>query len=368
MSHPPPSMAAPTSPPDALPSRLRQGAVLAWVGFWFLMLMVGVQDEARQGQRDVWRPYVDYGTAALLATAIALWKIRQARGTDDVLRRPMRWLAWQVVETLPLVFVYVGALYGLRLTIYALAGGHYRHAPWPEVFLYEGVKFLIFYGLFIGIHFGLRSYQGWHAERLRTAQQAHLARQAQLVQLTQQLHPHFLFNALNTVSSLIHSDPDMADTLLTRFATLLRAAMDASARPTQTLAQELTLLEAYAQIMTQRFAGRASVQWQIDAQARGCELPTFGLQPLLENCFRHVVEQRVAPTRIVVRARCEGGRLRVEIEDDGPVLDGAPPHFGVGLRNLQQRLEALHREGARLELQPREEGGLRARVELPCAC
>ena len=361
-------MASPTSPPDALPARIWLGALLAWAAFWCLMLLVGIQDEARQGMRDVWRPYVDYGTAAFMATGVALWKIRQARGTDLALRRPLRWLAWQVAETLPLLLVYVGALYGLRLGIYALAGSHYRHAPWAEVLLYEGAKFLIFYGLFIGIHFGLRSYQGWHAERLRTAQQASLARQAQLLQLTQQLHPHFLFNALNTVSSLIHSDPDMADNLLTRFATLLRAAMDAGGRPTHPLADELKLLEAYAQIMTQRFVGRASVEWQIDAQAQHCELPTFGLQPLLENCFRHAVEQRAAPTRIVVRARCQAGALCIEVENDGAPLDGSPLRFGVGLNNLQQRLQALHGERARLSLQPRAGGGLLARVELPCVC
>lgn len=352
---------------EAVGPRLGRAVVLVWAGFWFLMLMVGIQDEARQGHRDLWRPYVDYGTAALMATLVALWQFRQARGPDAVLGRPLRWLAWQVAEALPLLLVYVGALYGLRIAIYAMAGSRYRHAPWAEVFLYEGVKFLIFYGLFNGIHFGLRSYQAWHAERLRAAQQAALARQAQLAALTQQLHPHFLFNALNTVSSLIHSDPDMADTLLTRFATLLRAAMDAGRRPTQTLADELALLEAYAQIMTQRFVGRATVEWQIDAQALACELPTFGLQPLLENCFRHGVERRAAMTRIVVRASLQGARLRVEVENDGEP-QRQPLRFGVGLGNLEARLQALHGDRARLTLSPRDGGGLLARVELPCGC
>lgn len=360
-------MAAPDTAVDSPAPRLWRGVALAWAGFWFLMLMVGLQDEARQGNRDIWRPYVDYGSAALMATLVALWKFRQSKGPEAVLGRPLRWLARQLAEALPLLLVYVGALYGLRIAMYALSGGSYGHAPWGEVFLYEGAKFLIFYSLFSGVHFGLRAYQAWHAERLRTAQQTALARQAQLLALTQQLHPHFLFNALNTVSSLIHSDPDMADTLLTQFATLLRAAMDAGRRPTQTLDHELALLEAYAQIMTQRFVGRVTVEWQIDAQARACELPTFGLQPLLENCFRHVVERRASMTRIAVRARAHGGMLRVEVEDDGD-LQSAPLRFGVGLSNLAQRLQALHGDRARLDLLPRDGGGLLARVELPCAC
>jgi LytS/YehU family sensor histidine kinase len=196
-------------------------------------------------------------------------------------------------------------------------------------------------------------------------------REAQLAQLTQQLQPHFLFNALNTVSSLIHTDPQLADTLLTRLATLLRAATDAGQRPQQTLADELTLLHAYADIMVERFSDRVSLTWQIDPAALACIVPTLALQPLLENCFQHVVEPRRAPTCIVVRARREGGRLHIAIEDDGGVL-ADPPVFGVGLGNLQLRLATLHGAAARLVLKPLGEGGsargVGVSLELPCGC
>ena len=171
-----------------------------------------------------------------------------------------------------------------------------------EVLAYEAAKFTLFYALFGGIQFGVRSYRAWATERLRAEQQARLAQQAQLAQLTQQLQPHFLFNALNTVSSLIHTDPDLADALLMRLATLLRAATDASHRPEQPLSDELALLHAYADIMTQRFADRVEIRWEVDADAWHCSVPTLGLQPLLENCFRHVVERRREPTHVVIRA------------------------------------------------------------------
>lgn len=183
--------------------------------------------------------------------------------------------------------------------------------------------------------------------------------------MTQQLQPHFLFNALNTVSSLIHSDPDMADVLLTRLATLLRAATDASQRPEQALADELTLLHAYADIMTQRFADRVEIRWELDAGASRCKVPTLGLQPLLENCFRHVVERRRGLTHLAVRTACTEGRLHIEIEDDGD-LQAVPSTRGVGLGNLERRLQSLHGDQARLTFQPRPGGGLIARVELPC--
>ena len=339
--------------------------LLAWAGFWLLMLVVGVQEHGRSGSHDTWRPFVDYGTAALMATAVAAWMFWRTSRMGAVPTRPLAWFADWARWVLPVALAYVGAVYGLRVAIYALSGQTYVHQPWGEVLRYEGAKFVIFYALFSGVHFGVRAYGAWHDERLRAEQQANLARQAQLMQLTQQLHPHFLFNAINTVSSLIHSDPDVADALLTRFATLLRATMNAGSRPTQTLGDELVLLEAYAQIMTQRFADRVQLQWEIDADARACKVPTFGLQPLLENCFRHVVERRRTLTRIVVRAGRDADRLCVEVEDDGEPQT-APVRYGVGLNNLEQRLQALYGPPSRLTLLPGKGGGLVVRVEVPC--
>ena len=227
-------------------------------------------------------------------------------------------------------------------------------------------KFSLFYALLGGIQFGVHSYRAWAGERLRAEQQARLAQQAQLAQLTQQLQPHFLFNALNTVSSLIHTDPEKADALLTNLASLLRAATDAGQHPQQTLADELVLLHAYADIMTQRFGDRVRIDWEVEAGASHCMVPTLGLQPLLENCFRHVVERRRAPTRIAVRAALHSGVLRVEIEDDGD-LQVLPETRGVGLHNLERRLQSLHGASAGLRLRLRPGGGLVASVELPCA-
>ena len=308
---------------------------------------------------------VDYGTAALLATVLAVVQIRRAHRHDALLDRPLRWLlrvwAWFPLQ----MAAFIAAMYGSRAALYAVLGVPDHHGHWLESLGYEIAKFTLFYALLGGVQFGVRSYHAWVAERLRAEANARLAQQAQLAQLTQQLQPHFLFNALNTVSSLIHTDPELADTLLTRLATLLRAATDASHRPEQPLADELALLQAYADIMVQRYADRASVSFEIDDAARDCRVPTLGLQPLLENCFRHVVERRRAMTRIVVRASCADGRLKVEIEDDGEPL-AAPPVPRIGLHNLRLRLASLHGKRASLTLLPRERGGLAVRVELPC--
>ena len=351
-----------------LPRRVLAGFAVAWLAFWLLMVLVAVQDDLRNGGHDPWRPLVSEGSSMLVSTAVVVLQLRLARRLDVLLDRPSRWFARVLGWLPPLAIGFVAATYGLRHAAYALAGSRYRHDPWSEVIVYESLRFAIFYTLFSAVHFGLRSYLAWSGERLRAQRHEALSRQAQLAQLTQQLQPHFLFNALNTVSALIHTDPQLADTLLMRLATLLRAATDAARKPEQSLADELTLLRAYAEIMVERFSDRVSLDWQIDAGALACTVPTLALQPLLENCFRHAVEPRRAPTHIVVHARCDGAMLKIAIDDDGGVL-AEPPRFGVGLSNLKLRLEALHGAAARLHLQSRDPGpGVSVSLELPCGC
>ena len=351
---------------DARPTRMWRRLLWTWIAFWLLMFLLGTQEYLWSGGRQLWRPLVDYGVAALVATALAAVQMKRSQRFDKLLGQPMRWFAHMWVWMPLQLIAFVAASYALRLVLYTLVGAPFQHGKWSEVLTYEAAKFTLFYALLGGIQFGLRSYRAWVTERLRAEQQARLAQQAQLAQLTQQLQPHFLFNALNTVSSLIHTDPDMADALLTRLATLLRAATDASHRPEQPLADELALLHAYADIMTQRFADRVELVWKIDADAGHCSVPTLGLQPLLENCFRHVVERRRERTRVVIRAHCRADILRIEIEDDGET-QAMPATRGVGLGNLERRLQSLYGTQASLTFQPRSGGGLIARVELPCA-
>jgi two-component system LytT family sensor kinase len=118
--------------------------------------------------------------------------------------------------------------------------------------------------------------------------------------------------------------------------------------------------------MSGRFADRVEIRWQVEAGAEHCSVPTLGLQPLLENCFRHVVEKRREITHVMVRVERSEGKLRIEVEDDGN-LQTLPSTRGIGLGNLEQRLLSLHGKQASLTLQLRPGGGLIARVELPCA-
>jgi len=366
-SDPSPSPVA-DAPPDAgdTSAMPRRAFAIAWGVFWALMLTVGVQDHLRQGGSTLWKPLLWEGSSALVASLVVALLWRRSAPLDPLLDHPWRWFG-TMLRWLPLAApAFVGAVYGLRHAVYAMLGQTYAHEPWPMVFRYEVLKFSIFYLLFSAVFFGLRSHAALAGARLRLERERRLAQAAQLLQLAQQIEPHFLFNALNTIASTVHTDPALADALLTRLAALLRAATDLARRPESSLDEELRLLEAYAAIMRERYADRVDIRFDIAPDARDCQVPTLLLQPLLENAFRHGVERRLAPTHIVVRARRAGGRLQLTVEDDAGQLPAAPA-FGVGLDNLRQRLATRHGDQARLSLQPRDGGGVLARIELPCA-
>jgi two-component system LytT family sensor kinase len=158
------------------------------------------------------------------------------------------------------------------------------------------------------VQFALRSFQALATERLRAERLERLSSEARLAQLTQQMQPHFLYNALNTIASLVHDDADAADAALLRLSHLLRAATDAARRPLHPLADELALAHSYAELMQQRFGpARVQLHWDTDAA------PAIDLQPLLEDAFVHAVEPRATLTMVRISARREGERVVISV-------------------------------------------------------
>lgn len=337
----------------------------AWAVFWLLMITVAMQRDASEA--GWWPPLLWEGSSCLVTSAMMAAGWPQLRRLDARLHQPRRWFAAALLPLPLLAPIFVAVVYALRHAAYAALGETYRHDPWGPLFVAESLRFAIFYGLFVAVLFGMRSHAQLAAERLRAEQALALQQRAQLLQLAQQIEPHFLFNALNTIAATVHEDADRADALITRLAALLRAATDLARHPMATLDEELALLEAYAAIMLERFGERVQLDWAIAPDTRGCRVPTLALQPLLENAFRHGVERRGGPVRLRVSARRDGDRLRLVVSDDAGEL---PPEAtdGVGLSNLRQRLAAAYGPAATLRLQPRDGGGVESTLELPCGC
>lgn len=329
------------------------------------MLAVAAQNRLRQGHSDLWQPLLWEGTSFVVASVIAWLQLRRIPRQDRLLPRPWRWFLANL-GSLPLIAVgFVAVVYALRHGVYALLGESYEHPSWGTVFGYETVKFALFYLLFAAIVFGVRSHVGLSAERARADRARALQHHAQMLQLTQQIEPHFLFNALNTIAETVHTDAEAADTLLSQLAALLRAATDLTRQPESSLDEELRLLEGYAAIMCKRFAGRVTLRFAVDPAVRSCRVPTLVLLPLLENAFRHGVEQRPGPATILVSARCDGAQLKLAVEDDAGTLPEQLV-FGVGLSNLQQRLATRFGDQAALALASPTGRGVAATITLPC--
>src|SRR6185436_14330796 len=168
--------------------------------------------------------------------------------------------------------------------------------------------------------------------------------EAQLQALQRQLHPHFLFNTLNTISGLMRTNVNAADLMIDRLGDLLRMTLQVGTQEVP-LKQELDVLQTYLEIEQTRFENRLSISTRIEAETLDAQVPNLLLQPLVENAIRHGIAPHSRAGRISIRAAREGTRLVIEVRDSG---DGLPAdrllalNRGVGLDNTRARLEHLY--------------------------
>ncbi|MFC5547742.1 sensor histidine kinase [Massilia aerilata] len=204
-------------------------------------------------------------------------------------------------------------------------------------------------------------------QQQKIAEAGRLLAEARLRTLQAQIEPHFLYNTLANVVSLIGSEPDRAKHMLERLIDFLRASLSASRAEQASLGAELDLAGAYLDLLAVRMGAR--LRWRIEAGAdcRDVKIAPMLIQPLVENAVMHGIEPKVDGGEIVVRAACGEGLLRIEVSDDGMGLGLAPPRpgGGVGLANLRERLRSLHGPGAQLQLLENQPAGVTSRLLLP---
>jgi hypothetical protein len=222
--------------------------------------------------------------------------------------------------------------------------------------------------LLLAVLISLVLYQFFGAKERQAAAEKR-ATEAQLRLLQGQIEPHFLFNTLAGVISLVDHDPPRAKAMLQSFTDYLRASFTTLRRDQGPLAQELDLAEHYLRLLKSRMEDRLEFSISADEAAREVPVPPLLLQPLVENAVHHGLEPNIEGGRVDVRATVRAGLLLLEVQDNGRGLDAAPrraarPGAGMALANLRERLLALHGPLAHLELLPAQPGTL-ARVTLP---
>ena len=218
--------------------------------------------------------------------------------------------------------------------------------------LHQGL--LVYWGTLIAAH-AFEYYRQLQAGKTRAAELASQLAEARLAALKMQIHPHFLFNTLNSIAALLHKDVEAADRMIARLSDFLRITLKSSQTTFVTLEEELEFLKAYLEIEKIRFQKRLIVEIQISPDILDAHVPNLILQPLIENAVRHGVARQTSVGLLRIHASRDADRVHIRIEDNGPGLNGngnrrGKSGGGVGLSNTRARLHQLYEDDFQFEI------------------
>jgi LytS/YehU family sensor histidine kinase len=237
----------------------------------------------------------------------------------------------------------------------------------PSLF-YNIDKMMMVYWIIVFVDQFLLSARRLKEQELRESQLKARLATAQLQALRMQLRPHFLFNTLNAVTTLLNKDPRAAERMIVRLGDFLRATLDDSGRQLVPLRDEIQFLRSYLEIEQIRFQDRLSVSFDLPEETLDIPVPNLVLQPLAENAIRHGLAPSLHPGRIQIVARRENGTLELSVIDNGAGIcpgEDHPIREGVGIGNTRARLAQLYASAASLTLKNGEHGGATAVVRIP---
>jgi signal transduction histidine kinase len=271
------------------------------------------------------------------------------------------------------VFTALHAVLAVSLRMPVLTAYGREASWWPafqELFFLNFDWEMMTYWAVIGASHAFHFHQESQKQALTAAQLQTRLAEASLQSLQRQLHPHFLFNTLHTISALIPRDPDAADAMLAELSDLLRLTLDRIGTQEVALKEELDFVQKYLDIERTRFGDRLQVDFAIGPDTLDARVPNMLLQPLVENAIRHGIARKIGGGRVDISARRDGDMLMLAVRDTGPGLPVAatsPLSTGVGLANTRSRLEHLFGDRHRLEFTEPPGGGLLVSIVIPFA-
>jgi len=219
----------------------------------------------------------------------------------------------------------------------------------------------------VAVH-ALLYYQNFRASELAQSSLKTQLAQAQLRALKMQLHPHFLFNTLHSISSLVLEDPPKANSMIARLGDFLRLTLENSNQQLVSLKEETEFLRCYLEIEQVRFGDRLTVAFELEPQTLSAQVPHLILQPVVENAIQHAIAPRATRGHINVEAKRLNSLLRLEVRDNGPGITSDTDLVraeGVGLSNVRARLHQIYGSDSRFELMNAKDGGLAVVMEIP---
>ena len=339
-----------------------------WLGGFAVWTLLGLLSASQRvlyrlhsGEPAPWsmvfgRTLADWYTCALFTPAI-VWLAG---------RFPLDRGRW--ARSLPVHVLASAAFVLLKLALFiplAQALGWLQQVDFVDFALGDSFALLLTYWIVLSLAHGVAYYQRYHERQLRASQLESRLSRVQLEALRTQIHPHFLFNALNALSALMHRDVAAADRMVLQLSELLRQTLDNAAPQETTLRDELAFIERYLSIMRIRLGERLRVEYETEPETLDALVPNLVLQPLVENALRHGIGRRSDAGLLAIRAWREGGTLLLQVQDDGPGIPDGPVQEGVGLRNTRLRLEQLYGGGQSFDLDRAPGGGALVTVALP---
>jgi signal transduction histidine kinase len=299
---------------------------------------------------------------AISGTIYVLYQLDRAFLQPRLEAVPRDWLKVGLEMTFSLLEHVLGALLALLVCSRLF---RFQIVPSAAWFALAGI--VIVFPIIHGTETALRYYRRLQDKERQEDRLRALATQAELRALKAQVNPHFLFNTLNTVAQLIHTDPARAEATIERLAEMFRYVLAGSERVTVPLAEELAFADSYLEIERARFGERLRVNRQIGPQVPDVSVPSLIMQPLVENAVRHGQGQD-GQIDLTIRVQVQGNRVIIAIADEGPGMPsdhtiGQGP--GLGLRNVDQRLRKTYGETYGLEIRDNEPRGTVMTVRIP---
>lgn len=249
----------------------------------------------------------------------------------------------------------------------------YRHGFTPDSwYLYFSgtINSLIMVGCWGGVYFGIKNFQALQREKQNALQASNMAHQAHVKMLRYQINPHFLFNTLNAISTLILlKENDTAEKMVSRLSNFLRYSLDNDPIKRVSLKEEIKALRLYLEIEKVRFDDRLEVNWHIEPEAEEALVPSMLLQPIIENAIKHAISKMANGGSLDITAKRFCDDLLMDVADNGPgakIQDGQlSREKGVGLANIRERLQSLYQHQFAFTIEHNQPQGVRVRIRIP---
>lgn len=260
--------------------------------------------------------------------------------------------------------LWFGPMHIFGIEKFTIEQAHYVTGALPSALISRVLEFWILYGLFAAYDY----YTKYKRKQVELAKVESQLSNAQLNALRLQLQPHFLFNTLNTISSLMEINIQEAQRMVSRLGNLLRTVLAKDRRNFVSLREELTFTRNYLAIEQARFSDRLNIQYDIDTEALDAQVPALILQPLVENAIKHGFSNKIGAGTITVHALKKEQTVELRVQDDGQGTDLPLEQLlesGIGLKNVQERLELLYKEQATLTVITQPDHGFEVALILP---